>query len=95
MQKKNRQEIVFIGTNHTSKEDSKVIRTIGSEWKKFLNLTKSRKRMALVEGGVILGPFKNTSAAIKRFGEMGYAMHLAQQAGVALESSEPSDAFLV
>lgn len=84
------QLIFFLGVSHTYNPTNPQLVKIEKYWKQFLKVTKSNKKLVLVEGGK--RPIEeNEELAVKKYGEGGYITLLASKNNIETFSPEPSD----
>lgn len=87
---KNNQYLFYFGAKHSFDPKHKQFRLLKNYWKKFLNKTKKKKAIVLVEGGE-RPVSKNEIQSIKEGGEGDFMTFLANQENIETVSPEPEE----
>lgn len=86
---KNGRHISYFGADHIYDPHHEQIAEIKDAWKSFASKIEKGQSVVLVEGGT-RDNTDNEEEAIRNDGEAGLATYLAEQAGIPIESPEPS-----
>jgi hypothetical protein len=78
----NGQILYYFGAEHSKDVLHPQFEILKEKWREFLNKTKSKKRVVFFEGKVILGQLSTLEESIKKYGESGAIVFLANQLSV-------------
>lgn len=86
---KNKQELVYLGVQHSTDIKKSQFETIEQQWNKFIENKKPDGCVVIIETGLLKTEFDKEKSIIK-YGETGMAVFLAQKFGVKVFCFEPN-----
>ena len=87
--KSTEQTLYYFGALHSKDISHSQFEILQSKWQDFLNKTKSQKRIVFFEGIVDVKQLTTLEESIKKYGESGAIVFLANQSNISIHRPEP------